>query len=107
MKTDKNEDLQNGINNEENPFTPINGGDDEVGLPSIQEKKSYINEKDNEPNNEEIPSSNAEIENPHIKSIIKKIVDDKEGGDKVDIDFPKQVSFNTTNLPPTAEYLEN
>ena len=107
MNTEKKDDSRDGLNNDAHPFTPLTGGDDEAGLPSIQEKKPEIEKEDTEPNNEEIPSPKAEIENPHIKTIIKKIVDDEQGGDKVDIDFPKGITMNSKGVQPTDEYLEN
>ena len=107
MKTEKDDDILDGLNNEAHPFKPLAGGDDEEGLPSIQQRKDTTKDSDDEPNNEEIPSPKAEIENPHIKTIIKKIVDDEQGGVKVDIDFPKGITMDSKGVQPTDEYLEN
>lgn len=103
----ENKAVEEGLNNETNPTIQLEGGDNEEGFPSIQERKPTQTDSDNEPNNEEIPSPKAEIENPHIKTIIKKIVDDEQGGDKVDIDFPKGITMDSKGVQPTDEYLEN
>jgi hypothetical protein len=104
----ENKNIEDGLNNEEHPSTPLIGGDDEEGLPSIQRKKDTQKDSNDEPNyEEEIPSPKAEIENPHVKTIIKKIVDEEAGGDKVDIDFPRGITKDSTGIQPTDEYLEN
>ncbi len=120
MSTDNKEDLikpletnlenkavEDGLNNENNLDVILTGGDNEQGLPSIQEKVLIQNNKVDEPDNEEIESPKAEIENPHIKTIIKKNVGEEEGGDKVDIDFPKGITVDSPGVQPTDEYLEN
>ncbi len=107
MNIENDKDLQDGLNNDEYPLKPLIGGDEQEGLPSIQEKQERQKDGNNEPNNEEMPSPKAEIQNPHIKTIIKKIEDGDLGGDKVDIDFTRGITKDSTTIQPKDEYLEN
>lgn len=133
MTTDKKEELINPIetNLENNPTEDglnnndadaiLEGGDNEEGLPSVQEKKPYKKDDDDEPDNEEIESPKPEIEspepeiespepdikNPDTETIIKKIEGGEHAGDKVDIDFPKVETADSKKTQPTDEYLEN
>jgi hypothetical protein len=133
MTTDKKEDLINpieinvennptedGLNNND-PDAILKGGDNEEGLPSVQEKKTYKKEDDDELDNEEIESPKPEIEspepkiespepdikNPDTETIIKKIEGEEHGGDKVDIVFPNKKTIDTNSTQPKDEYLEN
>jgi hypothetical protein len=103
----ENEDMEDGLNNESNPIVNIHGGDNEEAVPSIQEKKPEKKEDDDEPNNEKIESPKPEIDNPDTETIIKKIVDEEQGTDKIDIDIPKGITVDSPGVQPTDEYLEN
>jgi hypothetical protein len=103
----ENNVMVEGLNNENNAEVMMRGGDDEVGLPSIQEKKPEKKEGDNKPDNEEIDSPKPEIKNPDTETIIKKIEGEQHVGDKLDIDVPKFTSLDSSTTPPTDEYVEN
>jgi hypothetical protein len=117
----ENKQVEEGLNNEENPTVTMHGGDDEVGMPSIQERKPEKEDDDEKPDYEKIESPDPEIEspkpeieslepdikNPNTETVIKKIEGEERGGDKVDIDFPKAKIMDTNTAQPKDEYLEN
>lgn len=103
-----NKHMLEGLNNEKNPEAILEGGDNEVGLPSIQEKKPVKKEDSEEPDNNrdspkpeiqspqpEIDSPKPEIKNPDTETIIKEIEGKHGGGDKVDIHFPSVKSTDS------------
>jgi hypothetical protein len=119
MTTDKKEDLINpieinlennptedGLNNN-NPDEILEGGDNEAGLPSVQEKKLYKKDDGDEPDNEEIESPKPEIQNPDTETIIKKIEGEEHGGDKIDINMTKAETMDSKKIPAKDEYVEN
>ncbi len=117
----ENKLVEEGLNNEENPTATMQGGDDEVGMPSIQEKKPEKKDGDEKPDYEKIESPKPEIEspkpvidspkpeidNPDTETIIKEIEGEEQGGDKVDIDMDKGTSVDSKKTQPKDEYLEN
>jgi hypothetical protein len=117
----ENKQVEEGLNNEENPSATMQGGDDEAGMPSIQEKKPEKKEEDDKPDYEKIESPKPEIqtpkpdikspepdiENPDTETIIKEIEGEEHVGDKVDIDMNKGTSVDSEKTQPKDEYLEN
>jgi hypothetical protein len=103
----ENKLVEEGLNNEENPTVTMHGGDDEVGMPSIQERKPEKEDDDEKPDYEKIQSPKPEINNPNTETIIKEIEDQEQGGDKVDINMDKGLSIDSKKIQPKDEYLEN
>ena len=83
----ENKQVEEGLNNEENPTVIMQGGDDEVGVPTHEQNKPEKDEDDDKPDYEkiespkpdielpkpEIESPKPEIKNPDTETIIKKI----------------------------------